>query len=129
MSSCFICETCHTKIKIIPTGPSFTHRTRDAGEPLPVPSRRRPPGSGRLADVAGNPPGRVEAHRLRTHQRCEVVLDALQLGLRETLLAAIRHHGPAIRVDLEAVTFIDCSGSTCSSRRRAERASKAVGCT
>src|ERR1035437_5846360 len=39
-----------------------------------------PPSSGRLADVAGNPPGRVEAHGLRARQRSEVILDALQLG-------------------------------------------------
>ncbi len=30
--------------------------------------------------------------------------------LRETLLHAIRCHGPAIRVDLREVTFLDCSG-------------------
>jgi anti-anti-sigma factor len=30
--------------------------------------------------------------------------------LRETLLLAIRRHGPVIRVDLRRVTFIDCSG-------------------
>ena len=30
--------------------------------------------------------------------------------LRETLLLAIRCHGPAIRVDLRGVTFLDCSG-------------------
>jgi anti-anti-sigma factor len=30
--------------------------------------------------------------------------------LREELLAAIRRHGPAIRVDLRGVTFLDCSG-------------------
>jgi anti-anti-sigma factor len=30
--------------------------------------------------------------------------------LRETLLAAIQHHGPALSVDLRAVTFMDCSG-------------------
>lgn len=30
--------------------------------------------------------------------------------LRETLLAAIRQHGPAVRVDLQGVTFLDCSG-------------------
>jgi anti-sigma B factor antagonist len=30
--------------------------------------------------------------------------------LRETLLAAIRRHGPAISVDLQGVTFLDCAG-------------------
>jgi anti-anti-sigma factor len=30
--------------------------------------------------------------------------------LRETLLLAIRCHGPAIGVDLRGVTFLDCSG-------------------
>jgi anti-anti-sigma factor len=30
--------------------------------------------------------------------------------LRETLLLAIRRHGPAIRTDLRGVTFLDCSG-------------------
>lgn len=30
--------------------------------------------------------------------------------LRETLLLAIRRHGPAICVDLQKVTFLDCSG-------------------
>lgn len=30
--------------------------------------------------------------------------------LRETLLLAIRRHGPAICVDLQGVTFLDCSG-------------------
>jgi anti-anti-sigma factor len=30
--------------------------------------------------------------------------------LREVLLLAIRRHGPAIRVDLQGVTFMDCSG-------------------
>ncbi len=30
--------------------------------------------------------------------------------VRETLLLAIRHHGPAISVDLQGVTFLDCSG-------------------
>lgn len=30
--------------------------------------------------------------------------------LRETLLHAIRCHGPAIRVDLSELTFLDCSG-------------------
>jgi len=30
--------------------------------------------------------------------------------LREALLLAIRCHGPAIRVDLRGVTFLDCSG-------------------
>ena len=30
--------------------------------------------------------------------------------LRETLLLAIRCHGPAICVDLRGVTFLDCSG-------------------
>ena len=30
--------------------------------------------------------------------------------LRETLLMAIRRHGPAICVDLQGVTFLDCSG-------------------
>jgi len=30
--------------------------------------------------------------------------------LREVLLLAIRRHGPAIRVDLRGVTFLDCSG-------------------
>jgi anti-anti-sigma factor len=30
--------------------------------------------------------------------------------LRETLLLAIRCHGPAISVDLHGVTFLDCSG-------------------
>jgi len=30
--------------------------------------------------------------------------------LRETLLLAIRRHGPAISVDLHGVTFLDCSG-------------------
>jgi anti-sigma B factor antagonist len=30
--------------------------------------------------------------------------------LRETLLLAIRCHGPAICVDLHGVTFLDCSG-------------------
>lgn len=30
--------------------------------------------------------------------------------LRETLLLVIRHHGPAICVDLQGVTFLDCSG-------------------
>jgi anti-sigma B factor antagonist len=30
--------------------------------------------------------------------------------LRETLLLAIRRHGPAINVDLRGVTFLDCSG-------------------
>src|ERR1700744_1279327 len=40
---------------------------------------------GRLADVAANPPKRVEAHRLRAHWRCEVILDALQLGDADSL--------------------------------------------
>lgn len=30
--------------------------------------------------------------------------------LRETLLLVIRHRGPSICVDLQGVTFIDCSG-------------------
>ena len=30
--------------------------------------------------------------------------------LRDTLLLAIRRHGPSIRVDLQGVTFLDCSG-------------------
>ena len=30
--------------------------------------------------------------------------------LRETLLVAIQRHGPAICLDLRAVTFLDCSG-------------------
>jgi anti-sigma B factor antagonist len=30
--------------------------------------------------------------------------------LRETLLVTIRRHGPAICVDLQGVTFLDCSG-------------------
>jgi anti-anti-sigma factor len=30
--------------------------------------------------------------------------------LRETLLVAIRRHGPVICVDLRGVTFLDCSG-------------------
>jgi anti-anti-sigma factor len=30
--------------------------------------------------------------------------------LRETLLLAIRRHGPVICVDLQGVTFLDCSG-------------------
>jgi anti-anti-sigma factor len=30
--------------------------------------------------------------------------------LREALLSAIRRHGPAISVDLQGVTFLDCSG-------------------
>ena len=30
--------------------------------------------------------------------------------LRETLLLAIRQHGPALHVDLHGVTFLDCSG-------------------
>ena len=30
--------------------------------------------------------------------------------LRETLLLAIRRHGPAICLDLRGVTFLDCSG-------------------
>lgn len=30
--------------------------------------------------------------------------------LRDTLLMAIRRHGPAISVDLQGVTFLDCSG-------------------
>jgi anti-anti-sigma factor len=30
--------------------------------------------------------------------------------LRETLLLTMRCHGPAIRVDLRGVTFLDCSG-------------------
>ncbi|WP_433187493.1 STAS domain-containing protein [Actinoallomurus sp. CA-150999] len=30
--------------------------------------------------------------------------------LRETLLLAIRRHGSAISVDLQGVTFLDCSG-------------------
>src|ERR1700677_4497187 len=30
--------------------------------------------------------------------------------LRERLLLAIRRHGPAICVDLQGVTFLDCSG-------------------
>jgi anti-sigma B factor antagonist len=32
--------------------------------------------------------------------------------LRERLLLAIRRHGPALCVDLHAVTFLDCSGVT-----------------
>jgi len=32
--------------------------------------------------------------------------------LRERLLLAIRCHGPALSVDLHAVTFLDCSGVT-----------------
>jgi anti-sigma B factor antagonist len=32
--------------------------------------------------------------------------------LRETLLLAIRRHGPVICVDLQGVTFLDCSGVT-----------------
>jgi anti-anti-sigma factor len=30
--------------------------------------------------------------------------------LRETLLLAIQRHGPAISVDLQGVTFLDCAG-------------------
>jgi anti-sigma B factor antagonist len=30
--------------------------------------------------------------------------------LRDTLLLAIRHHGPALRVDLHGVAFMDCAG-------------------
>jgi anti-anti-sigma factor len=30
--------------------------------------------------------------------------------LRETLLLAIQRHGPAIAVDLQGVTFLDCAG-------------------
>jgi anti-sigma B factor antagonist len=30
--------------------------------------------------------------------------------LRETLLSAVRRHGPALCVDLHKVTFLDCSG-------------------
>lgn len=41
--------------------------------------------------------------------------------LREALLLAIRRHGPAICVDLQGVTFLDCSGVNVllATRRRA----------
>jgi pimeloyl-ACP methyl ester carboxylesterase len=52
--------------------------------------------SGRLADIAGNPPGRVEAHRLRARQRREVILDALaeSRGLTVPVLAVGAGGGP-----------------------------------
>ena len=37
-------------------------------------------GADRLADVAGDPAGRVEAHGLRAHQCREVILDPVKFG-------------------------------------------------
>src|ERR1700722_7195598 len=56
--------------------PSRPRRCVSAGRARP----RRPSSSGRLADVAGDPSGRIEAHGLWAYQCREVVLDALHLG-------------------------------------------------
>jgi hypothetical protein len=45
--------------------------------------------SNRLADVAGNPAGRVEAHGLRARQRREVILDSLKFGGTDLLCPLI----------------------------------------
>jgi hypothetical protein len=73
-----------------------------------TPSRRL----NRLAEVMGKPPGRIEAHGLRTHHCCQLRLEVLEFGdadLLGPLIAqlveyhlALSQHVEAERSDLQA---------------------------